>query len=111
MKLSQEKNGPELLFSDQHKAFRDKILDKQWNKKPKRGIHFNRDVLVHFTYTPSLAQFGAKSHQIWHEIFEGTPLEDIPVTYAHRLTDNLSKILVHKKPSKSVCYQPFTIVE
>ncbi len=74
----------------------------QCNKKPKRAIDFNRDVLVHFTYTPSLAQFGAKFHQIWHEIFEGTPLEDIPVTYAHRLTDNLSRILIHKKPPKSV---------
>jgi hypothetical protein len=75
-----------------------------------RGEWVNRDVLVHFTYTPSLAQFGAKFHQICHEIFEGTPLEDIPVTYAHRLTDNLPKILVHKKTTKE-CYQAFTTVE
>jgi hypothetical protein len=96
------KNTPELLFGDQHKVFREKSLDPQWNKRQKRKIDFNRDVLIHFTYTPSLAQFGAKFHQIWDEIFEGTPLGDIPVTYAHRLTDNLSRILINKKPPKSV---------
>jgi len=58
------KNTPNLLFSDQHKAFRDKVLDVQWNKKSKKEIDFSRDILVHFTYTPSLAQFGAKFHKI-----------------------------------------------
>ena len=56
--------------------------------------------LLHFTYTPSLARFGSKFHQVWQEIFEETPLSDIPVIFAYRLTDNLKSILVHKKPSK-----------
>ena len=30
------------------------------------------------------------------------PLSDISVVFAHRLTDNLKNILVHKKPSKTV---------
>ncbi len=77
------------------------VLNPQWNKEEKRGIDFNRDVLVHFAYTPSLAQFGAKFHQIWQEVFEETPLADIPVIYAHRLPDNLRSILVHKKPPKT----------
>jgi len=77
------------------------LLDPQWNKKEKQGINFNQDIIVHFTYTPNLARFGARFHQIWQEIFEDTPLNDIPVIFAHRLTDNLKTILVHKKPSKT----------
>jgi hypothetical protein len=91
-----------LLLSDKHSEFREKVLDPQWNKIEKQRIDFNKDILVHFSYTPSLAQFGAKFHSLWKEIFEETPLNDISVIFAHRLTDNLKKILVHKKPSKTV---------
>ena len=95
-------SNPKLLLSAQHSEFRNKVLDIGWNKKEKRGIDFNKDILVHFTYTPSLARFGARFHQIWQEIFEETPLRDISVIFAHRLTDNLKSILVHKKPPKNV---------
>ena len=91
-----------LLLSEKHSEYREKVLDPQWNKIEKQRIDFNKDILVHFSYTPSLAQFGAKFHSLWREIFEETPLSDISVIFAHRLTDNLKKILVHKKPSKSV---------
>ena len=57
--------------------------------------------MLHFTYTPNLARFGSRFHQIWQEIFEETPLSDIPVIFAHKLTDSLKNILVHKKPSKA----------
>ena len=96
------KNDTSLLLGIEHDTFRQAVLCPQWNKKEKRGIDFNRDILVHFSYTPSLRRFGAKFHQIWQEIFEETPLGDIPVIYAHRLTDNLKTILVHKKPPKNV---------
>jgi hypothetical protein len=91
-----------LLLSEQHSIFRDKVLDIGWNKKDKQEINFNKDILLHFTYTPSLARFGARFHSLWQEIFEETPLSDISVIFAHRLTDNLKNILVHKKPSKTV---------
>lgn len=93
---------PKLLLSENYNEFRNKVLDTQWNKKEKQQINFNKDILLHFTYTPSLAQFGAKFHVLWKEIFEETPLSDISVIFAHRLADNLKKILVHKKPSKTV---------
>lgn len=93
---------PKLLLGEKHSEFRNKVLDPQWNKVEKQKIDFNKDILVHFTYTPSLAQFGAKFHSLWKEIFEDTPLSDISVIFAHRLTDNLKNILVHKKPSKTV---------
>jgi hypothetical protein len=99
--LTGQKNS-KLLLSEQHSIFRDKVLDPQWNKKDKNSIDFNKDILLHFTYTPSLAFFGAKFHSLWQEIFEQTPLSDISVIFAHRLTDNLKNILVHKKPSKKV---------
>ena len=93
---------PKLLLSEQHSQYRDKVLEIEWNKKQEKpGINFNRDILLHFTYTPNLALFGSRFHQIWHEIFEDTPLSDIPVIFAHRLTDNLKSILVHKKPPKA----------
>lgn len=97
--LTGEKD-PKLLLSDRHNEFRDKVLDEGWNKKEKAEINFNKDIMLHFTYTPSLARFGSRFHQIWQEIFEETPLSDIPVIFAHRLTDNLKSILVHKKPPK-----------
>jgi hypothetical protein len=97
--VTKEKTGDLLLGVDHHK-YREKVLDPTWNKKEKKKIDFNNDVLVHFTYTPSLTHFGARFHQIWQEIFEGTPLDDIPVMYANRLTDSLKHILVQKKPSK-----------
>ena len=89
-------------LSEKHSQFRDQVLDIGWNKKDKQKINFNKDILVHFTYTPSLARFGARFHSLWQEIFEETPLSDISVIFAHRLTDNLKNILVHKKPSKAV---------
>lgn len=100
--LTEQKNS-KLLLSEKYDEFREKVLDPQWNKKNERKkINFNQDILLHFTYTPSLAQFGAKFHSLWQEIFEETPLSDISVIFAHRLTDNLKKILVHKKPSKKI---------
>lgn len=90
-----------LLLSDKHSEYRETVLDIQWNKKEKQKINFNKDILLHFSYTPSLARFGAKFHSLWKEIFEETPLSDISIIFAHRLTDNLKKILVHKKPSKA----------
>ena len=100
--LTGQKNA-KLLLSEKHSEYRNQVLDPQWNrKKEKRNIDFNKDILLHFTYTPSLASFGARFHQIWQEIFEDTPLSDISVVFAHRLTDNLKSILVHKKPSKEV---------
>ena len=89
-----------LLLSDKHNEYRDRVLDVQWNRKEKQKINFDKDILLHFTYTPSLARFGSKFHQVWQEIFEETPLSDIPVIFAYRLADNLKSILVHKKPSK-----------
>lgn len=82
-----QKNS-KLLLSEKYSEFRNKVLDPQWNKKKdKSEINFNRDILLHFTYTPSLARFGAKFHQIWQEIFEETPLNDISLILVHRLTD------------------------
>jgi hypothetical protein len=92
----------QLILSERHNEFRDKTLDAHWNKKERAKINFDKDILLHFTYTPSLAQFGAKFHQIWQEIFEETPLNDIPVIFAYRLADNLKSILIHKKPSKNL---------
>lgn len=97
-----DQKDTKLLLSERHSEFRNKVLDTHWNKKQKNSINFNKDILLHFTYTPSLARFGSKFHQIWQEIFEETPLSDISVIFAHRLTDNLKNILVHKKPSKTV---------
>jgi hypothetical protein len=89
-----------LLVGEQHDNYRNKVLDIEWNKVGKQKVSLDKNIIVHFTYTPSLARFGARFHQIWQEIFEETPLNDIPVVFAHRLTDNLKSILVHKKPSK-----------
>ncbi|CAF1058813.1 unnamed protein product [Adineta steineri] len=97
------KNDLTLLLGNKHSEYRDQVLDPNWNKKPeKKRIDFNNDILAHFTYTPSLSSFGAKFHSLWNEILEHTPLSDISVIFAHKLTDNLKNILVHKKPSKSV---------
>ncbi|CAM4793987.1 unnamed protein product [Rotaria magnacalcarata] len=90
----------EVLLGKDHQKYRQRVLDRAWNKKEKRKINFRTDVLLHFTYTPSLINFGSHFHHIWQEIFEGTPLDDIPVIYANRLTDSLKHILVQKKPSK-----------
>jgi hypothetical protein len=70
--------------------------------KRKRKINFSTDILLHFTYASSLAHFNFHFHQIWREIFEGTSLDDIPVIYASRLTDNLKHLLVKKKPDKKI---------
>ena len=99
--LTGEKTQEKLLGND-HSKYRELVLDTAWNKKERRKINFSTDILLHFTYTPSLAHFGSHFHQIWQEIFEGTPLDDIPVMYANRLTDSLKHILVQKKPSKEV---------
>ncbi|CAF3958434.1 unnamed protein product [Rotaria magnacalcarata] len=56
---------------------------------------------IPYTLTLRAAQnFGARFHQIWQEIFEGTPLDNIPVIYANRVTDSLRHLLVKKRPSK-----------
>lgn len=90
----------EILLGRDHQKYRERVLDRAWNKKEKRKINFKTDVLLHFTYTPSLINFGSHFHHIWQEIFEGTPIDDIPVIYANRLADSLKHILVQKKPKK-----------
>lgn len=94
------KETSDVLLGKDHSRFRDLVLDVAWNKKEKRKIEFERDILLHFSYTPSLQNFGARFHQLWQEIFEGTPLNDIPVMYANRLTDSLRHLLIKKRPSK-----------
>ena len=92
---------PNILLGEKHATFRILVLDLAWNKKEKRKIEFGKDILLHFSYAPSLAQFGSHFHQIWQEVFEGTPLDDIPVIYANRLTSNLKHLLVKKKPNRN----------
>ena len=106
--LTGEKTSERLLDKD-HWKFTELTLNVAWNKKEKRRIDFNTDILLHFTHTPSLAHFGSHFHQIWQEIFEGTPLDDIQVMYANRLTDTLKYLLVHKKSSKELIKPPTTI--
>jgi hypothetical protein len=69
-------------------------------KKTKRKIDFKCDILCHFSYTLALARFGNNFHQIWTEIFEGTPLDDTNIIYANRLTKILKQLLVKKDPIK-----------
>ena len=92
--------APDILLGKDHSKFRNRVLGLGWNRKEKRKIKFDKDILLHFSYTPSLEKFGAKFHQIWQEIFEGTPLDDVPIIYANRVTDSLRHLLVKKRPSK-----------
>ncbi|CAM4836149.1 unnamed protein product [Rotaria magnacalcarata] len=76
---------PEKLLSKDYSQFRDLVLNTAWNKKEGRKFDFNTDMILHFKYTPSLAHFGSHFHQIWQAIFEGIPLDDIPLMYVNRL--------------------------
>ncbi|CAM2729028.1 unnamed protein product, partial [Rotaria socialis] len=95
-----EQRTSDLLLGERHQAYRERTLEPEWKKKEKRKIEFGKDILLHFTYTPSLAHFGSRFHQIWQEIFEDTPLDDIPVMYANRVSDSLRHLSVKKRPSK-----------
>jgi hypothetical protein len=90
----------ETLFGSEHSVLREKVLNLTWNKREKKAGNIGRSMFVHFSYTSSLANFGSRFHLIWQEIFEGTPLDDIPVTYANRLTDSLKHLLLRKRPDK-----------
>ena len=94
------KTTPEILLGKEHSNYREKVLNVTWNKKEKKTTNGNKNVFVHFSYTPSLSSFGSRFHLIWQEIFEGTLLDDIPVTYANRLTDSLKHLLMKKKSDK-----------
>ncbi len=87
--------------------FRESVLDLSRNQNEKRKINFSTDILLHFTYVPSSAHFGSHFHQIRQEIFEDTPLDDILVNYANRLTDSLKHLLV-KKETRLKIYQTTT---
>jgi len=99
-------NTSATLLGNNHSAYRTLVMDEKWNKKEKRKVDFNTDIFLHFSYTPSLAHFGSHFHQIWQEIFEGTPLDDIPVIYANRLTDSLKHLFVKKRPNKQITKLP-----
>jgi hypothetical protein len=92
-----ENDSPNTLLSSEHEKYRKKVLDEQWNKKTKRTIDFKSHILCHFSYTPALARFGTNFHQIWTEIFDGTPLDSTNIIYANRLTHSLKQLLVKKK--------------
>ena len=47
--LTGEKDS-QLLLSDKHSEYRERVLDIQWNKKEKQKINFDKDILLHFTY-------------------------------------------------------------
>ncbi|CAF3363065.1 unnamed protein product [Rotaria sp. Silwood2] len=103
--LTGEKSSDALLGKE-HGKYREITLNEQWNKKTKRPIDFKTDILCHFSYTPALARFDTNFHQIWNEIFEGTPLDNTHIVYANRLTDSLKQLLVKKRPSKQVLKLP-----
>ncbi|CAF4763576.1 unnamed protein product, partial [Rotaria sp. Silwood2] len=103
--LTGEKSSDALLGKE-HGKYREITLNEQWNKKAKRPIDFKNDILCHFSYTLALARFGTNFHQIWNEIFEGTPLDNTHIVYANRLTDSLKQLLVKKRPSKQVLKLP-----
>ena len=96
------KRTSDLLLGEKHPKYRERVLKVEWNKKEKRKIEFGKDILLHFTYTPSLAHLGSRFHQLWQEIFEDTPLDDIPIVYANRLSDSLRHLLVTKRRGRGV---------
>jgi hypothetical protein len=53
-----------------------------------------------------LACFGKNFHQIWTEIFDGTPLDETQIIYANKLTDSLKNLLVKKRPNKEALRLP-----
>jgi hypothetical protein len=101
-----EKQSSDTLLSKEHGKYRERVLDDKWNKKEKRKIDFKNDILCHFSYTPALACFGKNFHQIWTEIFDGTPLDETQIIYANKLTDSLKNLLVKKRPNKEALRLP-----
>jgi hypothetical protein len=101
-----EETSSKTLLGKEHGKYRERVLDEKWNKKMKREIDFKNDILCHFSYTPALARFGTNFHQVWTEVFDGTPLDDTRIIYANRLTDNLKQLLVKKRPNKQILRLP-----
>jgi hypothetical protein len=77
------KKSSDALLSKEHGRYRERVLEEQWNnnEKARRKIDFRDDILCHFSYTPALAWFGTNLHQLWIEVFEGTPLDNTHIIY------------------------------
>ena len=75
-------------------------------EQKRKKMKFDKDMLLHFSCNSSLKNLGEWFHQTWQEIFEETPLDDMPIIYANRLTDSFRHLLVKERPSKEAIRLP-----
>ncbi|CAF1507917.1 unnamed protein product [Didymodactylos carnosus] len=57
-------------------------------------------IIIHYTYEQRFADYGRKIHQLWDNVFHGTPLKQKRVIVGTRNNPNLSKELICRNPFK-----------
>ena len=70
-------------------------------KKKRKEINFDTDLIFHFTYCKGMETFAACFHQKWEELFSDFALSSIKPIVGFRNCDSLQQRLVKKKPPKA----------
>ena len=70
-------------------------------KKKRKEINFDTDLIFHFTYCKGMQTFAACFHQKWEEFFSHFALSNIKPIVGFRNCDSLQQRLVKKKPPKA----------
>ena len=70
-------------------------------KKKKKEINFDTDLIFHFTYCKGMETFAACFHQKWEEFFSHFALSSVRPIVGFRNCDSLQQRLVKKKPSRT----------
>lgn len=71
-------------------------------KKKRREINFDTDLIFHFSYCKGMETFAAQFHKKWEELFSLLALSSINPIVGFRNCDSLQQRLVKKKPPKAL---------
>jgi hypothetical protein len=82
------------IDSDDQNTINDALVQAEQNKKSK----WIDNLIIHYTYEARLASYKKDIHQLWHRIFEETPVTNTNLIIGNRNNPNYKRRLVSRRP-------------
>ena len=85
----------QILTINNYNTFRKKVINSP--VEVKQPIDHRTNLFVHFTYCTNMKLFPNKFHDLWHQYFDQSPINDIIPVLGTRNAKNLQRDLVHTR--------------
>jgi hypothetical protein len=87
------KNDPTEEINDPTEEINDPLVKAQLKKQSK----FDKNLIIHYTYEKRLQNNNKAIHQLWHQIFEQTPVMNTQLIIGNVNSRNMTQELVHRR--------------